>query len=325
MVRRAANETMVRNPFRRYEMLTRTVLLQMAGNKTMETFVRHNHAAGKVARRFVAGEAMEEVAAPVRVLNAKGIAVSLDFLGESVTTKEEVAVIVDTYLRLFQLIRAEQLNANVSVKLTALGLEIGDDFALRNMQRLLQFAGPDQFVRIDMEGSPLTQRTLDLFYALWEGAPSYRNVGVVIQSYLHRSADDIEKLIALGARVRLCKGAYKEPAAVAFQDKADVDNNYIALMKRLLVNGNYPAIATHDSAIIEATKRFARENSISADHFEFQMLYGVRRELQEQLVKEGYRMRVYTPFGDHWYPYFMRRLAERPANLWFAVNSILRN
>jgi len=305
-------------------MLTRSVLLHMAGSKRIETFARHNRAAGRVARRFVAGEAMEEVAVPVRALNAKGISVSLDILGESVTTRDEVAAVVDTYLRLFQLIRSERLDANVSVKLTALGLDIDDQFAYRNMARLLQAVGPDQFVRIDMEGSPFTQRTLDIFYQLWEGTPAYRNVGVVIQAYLHRSSADVERLIQSGARVRLCKGAYKEGPTVAFQDKADVDGNYIALMKRLLMDGRYPGIATHDSRMIDATKQFASENNIKSDRFEFQMLYGVRRELQDQLVREGYRLRVYTPFGDRWYPYFMRRLAERPANLWFAVNSIFR-
>jgi proline dehydrogenase len=306
-------------------MLTRTVLLQMAGNKRMETFVRRNPMAAKIARRFVAGEALEEVTPAVRALNTRGLSASLDFLGESVTNQEEVAVVVDTYLRIFRLIGTEKLNTNVSLKLTALGLDIDTQLALRNMQRLLQAAGPAQFVRIDMEGSDYTQRTLDLFYQLWDGTPTYRNVGVVIQSYLHRSAEDVERLIRAGARVRLCKGAYKEPESIAYQEKERVDANYIALMQRLLLEGNYPGIATHDSEIIAATKQFARENKIPPARYEFQMLYGVRRELQDQLVQEGYNVRVYTPFGDHWYPYFMRRLAERPANLWFAINSIFRN
>jgi proline dehydrogenase len=305
-------------------MLTRTVLLQMAGNKKVETFVRRNAVAARFARRFIAGETLEEVPAAVRALNAKGMTASLDFLGESVTTPEEVAVVVDTYLGLFQRIRSEKLNANASVKLTALGLDIADDLALRNMQRVLQAAGPAQFVRIDMEGSPYTQRTLDLFYRLWDCVPMSRNVGVVIQSYLHRSGDDIERLIQSGARVRLCKGAYKEPASIAFQSKAEIDDNYVKLMRRLLKDGNYPGIATHDTAMIEATKQYARENKIEPSRYEFQMLYGVRRELQDQLIREGYNLRIYTPFGDHWYPYFMRRLAERPANLWFALTSMVR-
>jgi proline dehydrogenase len=301
------------------------------------------------------------VTGPVLALNAQGLSASLDFLGESVTGEQDVAVVLDTYLRVFQHIRAENLNANVSVKLTALGLDIDTDLCYRNMVRLLNAAGPGTtgnrqqatqatgnrqqatgnrakpapctlhptpcppiFVRIDMEGSAYTQRTLDLFYRLWDGPEPYRNVGVVIQSYLRRSADDVERLIASGARVRLCKGAYKEPPSAAFPDKADVDANYVRLMQRLLEQGNYPGIATHDPKMIAATKQFARERAIAADRFEFQMLYGIRRDLQVQLVQEGYRMRVYTPFGTRWYPYLMRRLAERPANLWFVLKNILR-
>ena len=305
-------------------MIARTVLLQLANSKKVETFVRKNGWSAKAARRFVAGDTIEEVTAPVRALNAQGISVSLDFLGESVTTEEEVAVVLDTYLRLFQSIRQENLNANASIKLTALGLDIDNDLCYRNMERLLNAAGPEQFVRIDMEGTPHTQRTLDLFFRLWNAPQPYRNVGVVIQSYLHRSAEDLEPLIAAGVRVRLCKGAYKEPPELAFPDKADVDANYIRLMQRLLNDGNYPGIATHDPKMIEATKQYARENNIPSERFEFQMLYGIRRDLQLQLVKEGYPMRVYTPFGTHWYPYLMRRLAERPANLWFVAKNMLR-
>jgi len=304
--------------------LTRTMLLQLANSKTMESLVRGNRWSAQLARRFVAGESLEEVTEPVRRLNAQGLAVSLDFLGESVTNEQEVAVVVDTYLRLFQHIRTQHLNANVSLKLTSLGLDIGDDLCYRNMLRLLSAAEPDLFVRIDMESSAYTQRTLDMFYRLWEGPEPHKNVGVVIQSYLYRSADDIEKLIAAGARVRLCKGAYKEPPSVAYPNKADVDANYLRLMQQLLLRGNYPGIATHDPKIIAATKQFAREHNIAPDRFEFQMLYGIRRDLQIQLVKEGYRMRVYTPFGTHWYPYMMRRLAERPANLWFALKNLFR-
>jgi proline dehydrogenase len=331
--------------------LARTVLLQLANSKKMESFVRQNGWSARVARRFVAGETIDEVTGPVRALNAQGLSASLDFLGESVTSEQDVAVVLDTYLRLFQHIRAENLNANVSVKLTALGLDIDTDLCYRNMLRLLNAAGsgktgngqqatgnrekpapytlhptpcPPIFVRIDMEGSDYTQRTLDLFYRLWNGPEPHENVGVVIQSYLRRSADDVEKLIAAEARVRLCKGAYREPPSIAFPDKADVDANYVRLMQRLLEYGNYPGIATHDPKMIEATKQFARERSISPDRFEFQMLYGIRRDLQIRLVKEGYRMRVYTPFGTHWYPYLMRRLAERPANLWFVLKNVLR-
>jgi len=290
----------------------------------MESFVRRNPISAPLVRRFIAGETLESTTEPVRALNARGITVSLDFLGESVTNIEEVAASVDTYLRVFQHIRHESLEANVSLKLTALGLDLDPDLCYRNMLRLLTAAGPDQFVRIDMESSDYTQRTLDMFTRLWEGPEPHKNVGVVIQSYLYRSAEDVEKLMEMGARVRLVKGAYKEPASVAYPDKADVDRNYIELMQRLLLKGNYPAIATHDAKIIEATKAFARANKIASDRFEFQMLYGIRRDLQFQLVKEGYRMRVYTPFGSHWYPYLMRRLAERPANLWFVAKNLLR-
>lgn len=305
-------------------MLTRAVFLQLANNKKMESFVRRNPISAPLVRRFIAGETLESTTEPVRALNARGITVSLDFLGESVTNIEEVAASVDTYLRVFQHIRHESLDANVSLKLTALGLDMDPGLCYRNMLRLLTAAGPDQFVRIDMESSDYTQRTLDMFTRLWEGPEPHTNVGVVIQSYLYRSAEDVEKLIEMGARVRLVKGAYKEPASVAYPDKADVDRNYIELMQRLLLKGNYPAIATHDAKIIDATKAFARENKIASGRFEFQMLYGIRRDLQFQLVKEGYRMRVYTPFGSHWYPYLMRRLAERPANLWFVAKNLLK-
>lgn len=305
-------------------MLTRTLLLQLANSKKVESFVRGNAWSSKMAGRFVAGETIEAVTEPVRALNAQGMTASLDFLGESVTNEEEVAFTVDTYLRLFQHIRSENLDSNVSLKLTALGLDIGEEICYRNMVRLLTAAGPDMFVRIDMEGSDYTQRTLDVFTRLWNAPEAFRNVGVVIQAYLHRSRNDIEMLNIMGARVRLCKGAYKEPPEVAFQDKSEVEDNFVRLMHLLLENGNYPGIATHDPRMIEATKQFVREKNIGSEKFEFQMLYGVRRDLHTQIVKEGYRMRVYTPFGTHWYPYFMRRLAERPANLWFVVKNILR-
>lgn len=305
-------------------MLSRSVLLSLANSKKMENMVRKNALSSRIASRFVAGETIEQVTEPVRALNKQGLTATLDLLGESVNSEAEVAVTVDTYLRLFQQIRRENLNANVSLKLTALGIDISDEMAYRNMERLLDAAGSDQFVRIDMEGSDYTQRTLDLFTRLWNSPAAYRNAGVVIQSYLRRSADDIAMLNTMGARVRLCKGAYKESPEVAFPDKADVDSNYIALSKMLLQHGNYPGIATHDPKMIDAVKAFAKENAIGTDRLEFQMLYGIRRDLQVGLVKEGYRMRVYVPFGTHWYPYFMRRLAERPANIWFVLKNLLR-
>ena len=303
-------------------MIARSVILQMAGNKTMESFARTNPKAASVAKRFIAGESIEQITEPVRVLNRLGLTASLDFLGESVTTEQEVAVILDTYLRLLQHIFTSKLDANVSIKLTSVGLDMGAEACLGNMQRLLKAAGPKQFVRIDMEGSAHTQRTLDLFYRLWNGPDAYRNVGVVIQSYLHRSKADVEQLIKDGVRVRLCKGAYQEPADIAYQDKAQVDASYVQLMQRLLEAGNYPGIATHDDRMVEATQEFARLNKIPASRYEFQMLYGVRRDLQVQLRRDGYNVRVYTPFGTHWYPYMMRRMAERPANLMFALRSM---
>lgn len=305
-------------------MIGRTLLLQMAGSKKMELFVRSNGLAVRSAGRFVAGESVAAVIAPVQALNAQGISATLDLLGESVRNEQEVAEVLDTYLQLFQNIDAQKLNANVSIKLTALGLDIDPELCYRNMERLLSAAGPGQFVRIDMESSDYTQRTLDLFIRLWNSPSQYRNVGVVIQSYLRRSDDDIEMLIGMGARVRLCKGAYKEPETVAFPDKAKVDANYVRLMERLLQDGRYPGIATHDEKIVAATKAFAAAKQIGLDRFEFQMLFGIRRDLQTQLVKDGYRVRVYTPFGTHWYPYMMRRLAERPANVWFVLKNSLR-
>lgn len=304
-------------------MIGRTILLRMAGSKKLETFVRNNGWAARSASRFIAGESVAAVIAPVMALNAQGISATLDLLGESVRNEQEVATVLDTYLLLFQNIREHNLNANVSIKLTALGLDIDPKLCRRNMECLLDAAGPGQFVRIDMESSEYTQRTLDLFMRLWDSPAQYRNVGVVIQSYLRRSAEDIENLIEMSARVRLCKGAYQEPETVAFPAKSEVDANYIRLMERLLADGVYPGIATHDPKMIDATKSFATANAIGPERFEFQMLYGIRRDLQTQLVKAGYRVRIYTPFGTHWYPYMMRRLAERPANLWFVLKNAL--
>jgi len=304
-------------------MIGRSMLLQMANSKKLEAFVRGNRVSSRSASRFVAGETIQSITGPVRDLNNQGISVSLDHLGESVTTKEEVAETVAIYLSLFRHISADKLNANVSLKLTALGLDIDVQLCYDNMVRILTSAGSEQFVRIDMEGSAYTQSTLDLFYRLWRDG-GHRNVGVVIQSYLRRSEQDIEDLIAAGARVRLCKGAYKEPDELAFPDKADVDASYIRLMKRLLSDGVYPGIATHDPAMISATREYAASEEIAPDRFEFQMLFGIRRDLQSKLVRDGYGMRVYVPFGTHWYPYLMRRLAERPSNLWFVVKNVLR-
>jgi proline dehydrogenase len=302
--------------------MTRGLLLRMANSPAVERFVKRNGMSAGFARRFIAGETMEETVAPVRALNERGITASLDYLGENVSRPEEAEQSVAYYLRLLGFIDEHGLNANISLKLTQLGLDLSEEIACANMSRILEEAQRfSQFVRIDMEGSDYTQRTLDLFYCLWS---RYQCVGVVIQSYLYRSEADVEKLIETGARVRLVKGAYQEPKEIAYPLKKDVDANFHKLMETLLSRGAYPAIATHDETLIRATKEFARDQGIGPDKYEFQMLYGIRRDLQHALVQDGYRMRVYIPFGTQWYPYMMRRLAERPANLWFVLRNSLR-
>lgn len=303
-------------------MLSRAILLRLADSPRVERLVKRNGMSAGFARRFVAGETMEETVGPVRALNARGITASLDYLGENVMRAVEADETTAFYHRLFDFIAENSLHANVSLKLTQLGLDIGEDLAQKNLASILQKADRHgQFVRIDMESSAYAARTLDVFYRLW---PGHKNVGVVIQSYLYRSADDIERLIQAGARVRLVKGAYAEPREVAYQRKADVDRNFVDLMKPLLERGNYPAIATHDERMVQATIRHAHEQEIQTTRYEFQMLFGIRRDRQVALVRDGFRMRVYVPFGTQWYAYMVRRLAERPANLWFVLKNLLR-
>ena len=303
-------------------MVSRALLLRLADSPKVERFVKRNGFSAGFARRFIAGERLEEVVQPVRALNELGITVSLDFLGENVHQPEQAAESLQNYLDCLDFIQRQRLNSNISLKLTQLGLDIDVELAYRNMRSILERAAQyEQFVRIDMEGSAYTESTLDLFYRLWQ---DHKNVGAVIQSYLYRSMSDTEKLIEAGARVRLVKGAYNEPKEVAFQQKSEVDENFIALMMPLLEGGNYPAIATQDEKMIMATAGHAKGKGIAADRFEFQMLYGIRRERQLSLRKEGYNMRVYVPFGTHWYPYMMRRMAERPANFWFVLKNLLR-
>ncbi len=304
-------------------MLVRNVLLRLAANASMERFVRSSRIAARARDRFITGEEIESVIEPVRALNGAKIRATIDHLGESVASKEVVDATVDIYIRLLEIIKNEHLDSNVSIKLTAFGMDIDEDLCYRNVAKLLDHAGPDQFVRIDMESSAYTDATLELFYRLWNEG-KYRNTGVVIQAYLYRSAKDIEDLINLGARVRLCKGAYKEPSDIAFPEKKEVDANYVALMKRLLESGNYPAIATHDPNMIEAARTYCKDHSINEDRFEFQLLYGIRRDLQLALAAEGFNVRIYMPFGQHWYPYYMRRLAERPANIWFVLSNVFK-
>ncbi len=304
--------------------MLRNALLYLSNQPQVFNFVRHNRMAKGFANRFVAGETVDTALAAVKQLNARGITATLDLLGESVSNEKEARDSANAYIEMLDRIRNERLDSNVSVKLTAMGLDISEDLCVSNMQRILDRAHElETFVRLDMESSDYTQKTLDLFYDRLY--PSYRgNVGIVLQSYLYRTATDVTEANQTGARVRLCKGAYKEPAAVAYPEKKDVDDSYIRCMQSLLADGHYPGIATHDEVIVDATKRFARENDIRNDAFEFQMLYGVRRDIQDKLVREGYRMRVYVPFGTQWYPYLMRRLAERPANVAFITGNIVK-
>jgi proline dehydrogenase len=279
-------------------------------------------AAKRLATRFVAGDTLDQALAVSRRLKDEGISVTLDRLGESVTTLDEAAEARDEYLRTLDGMHAAGLPGNVSLKLTQFGLDLSYDQCLANVDRLVGRAHElESFVRVDMESSEYTDRTLELVHTVHE---RYPRVGVVIQSYLYRSKADVEKLCDRRIRVRLCKGAYLEPAAVAFPNKADVDRSFVELMRLLLDRGEYPAIATHDPAMIDATKQYAAERKLPKDAFEFQMLYGIRRDLQSQLVGEGYRLRLYVPYGQAWYPYYMRRLAERPANVLFILRNLFR-
>lgn len=302
----------------------RSTLLYLSNQPRVFRFVRNNGLAKKFASRFVAGETLDEALEAVRALNAKGITASLDLLGESVTNEREARAGAAEYLTILDRIHEQKLNANVSVKLTAMGLDISEELCVSIMHEVLDRARAyDTFVRLDMESSAYTDRTLTLFYDRLY--PAYKaNVGIVLQSYLYRTWSDVEQAVQAKPRVRLCKGAYKEPGTVAFPAKREVDANYIKCMHALMEQGTYPALATHDPAIIAEAKRFAKERAIDPSRFEFQMLYGIRRDVQEQLVAEGYRMRVYVPFGTQWYPYLMRRLAERPANVAFITGNVVR-
>jgi proline dehydrogenase len=303
-------------------MVMRQGLLWMAGNETVREQVTRSPLSRQIAQRFVAGNTAEQALHVTQKINKQGMTVALDYLGENVTNADEAAAVRQMYTGLLDEIARRDLRCNVSVKLTALGLDVNHDVCLDNLRDILRTAQRyGNFVRLDMEGSDYTQVTLDIFERMYcdEG---FKNTGVVLQSYLYRSEADVERMNALGARVRLCKGAYKEPPSVAFPHKADVDRNYVVLAKKLLTNGNYPGLATHDAAIITGAQTFTKKQGIGPERFEFQMLYGVRRDLQQQLVNDGYNMRVYVPFGEAWYPYLMRRMAERPANLLFILKAL---
>ena len=275
------------------------------------------------ARRFIAGETVEEAIAAARVIEAQGMQVTLDYLGESVASVEEAAAATRAYLTVVDAIAASGVGRNISLKLTQLGLDVDRATTVDNLRKILDRAQPhDFFVRIDMESSAYTERTLEIFETLWH--QGYRNAGVVIQSYLHRSDADIRRMNALGARVRLVKGAYKEPKDVAYQSMDDVNAKFLEQMRMLLDEGTYPAIATHDPRMIDAARAHAKARGYASNRFEFQMLYGIRRDLQAQLTAEGYPFRVYVPFGREWFPYFMRRLGERPANVLFVAKSLIR-
>jgi proline dehydrogenase len=303
-------------------MMLKGTLLYLAQSEGLRNFVVHNRATRSVSRRFVAGEKLDDAIEATRALNQRGMHVSLDHLGENVSDAKEAMAAAQDYITILDRIKQTGVDANISIKLTALGLDISQELCEQNVRRILEHAAQFPiFVRIDMEGSAYTERTVDITLRMHQ---QFEHVGTVIQSVLYRSKQDVEQLIVQGVRVRLVKGAYKEPRQVAFQQKSEVDHNFVRLMMPLLLHGNYPAFATHDEAIINATCKFARENGIDKSAFEFQMLYGIRRDLQDRLVKQGYNMRVYVPYGSQWYPYLMRRMAERPANLLFVMSNALR-
>src|ERR1700682_2671907 len=281
----------------------------------------------RLSSRFVAGTQVEDALSVTQTVNQSGLSVSVDNLGENVTNAEEVRASAQLYHQMLDEISGRQLNANVSLKLTHMGLDVDEKLARDLVTGLVAKAAamnPRNFVRVDMEGSPYTQRTLDFVHELHRAPSNQGCVGAVIQSYMRRSESDIANLLSEGIRIRLCKGAYKEPPEFAFQAKSEVDANYVKLMKILMKSRVYHGLATHDEKIISQAKAFATSERISRDAFEFQMLYGIRRDLQHSLVGEGWRMRVYIPFGAEWYPYLMRRLAERPANALFIAKNLLR-
>jgi proline dehydrogenase len=303
-------------------LFVRHFFLFLSRRKWLRRWMERSSLAQRLATRFVAGETLEQALTVCRKLKSEGIQATLDNLGESVTSIAEAAAARDSYLEILDAQCAAGIEANVSLKLTQFGLDLSLGQCLDNVDQLVRkAAGMSGFVRVDMESSEYTDRTLDLVNELHA---RHGSVGVVIQAYLYRSRADVEKLCDRGIRVRLCKGAYLEPATVAFPKKADVDRSYLELMQLLLDRGAYPALATHDPRMIVQTKAYAEKNGIPRDAFEFQMLYGIRRDLQRQLVAEGYRLRLYVPFGKAWYPYYMRRLAERPANVFFMLRNLFR-
>lgn len=307
--------------------MLRAFLISLSSSRSLRALAERSSLGQRVSGRFVAGTRLEDAIRVTQKLNAAGLAVSMDNLGENVGSPDEARRSADLYRQLIEQISSQKLNANVSLKLTHMGLDIDPGLARANVTALVSQCAssqPKNFARVDMEGSAYTQRTLDLVRELHRQSGNQGCVGAVIQSYLRRSEQDVATLLHEGIRIRLCKGAYQESPEIAFQAKAEVDANYVALMKMLLKSGIYHGLATHDEKMINQAKAFATDERISRDAFEFQMLYGIRRDLQQSLVREGWRVRVYVPFGTEWYPYLMRRLAERPANLRFVAKNFFR-
>jgi proline dehydrogenase len=307
--------------------MLRAFFVHLSENRFLRRFGEQSAIGHRVSSRFVAGTEIADAVRVTHAVNQAGMSVSIDNLGENVTNLDEARHSAQLYHHILDAIVANQLTANISLKLTHMGLDVDEAVARDLVAGLVGRAAgmqPPGFVRVDMEGSPYTQRTLDFVHELHRMPGNENSVGTVIQSYLKRSESDVEKLLSEKIRIRLCKGAYKEPPSIAFESKADVDANYIKLMKILMKSGVYHGMATHDEKIIREAQAFATREKIARDSFEFQMLYGIRRDLQQRLVRDGWRMRVYVPFGTEWYPYFMRRLGERPANVFFIARNLLR-
>lgn len=308
--------------------MLRALFIALSESRSLRAMAERSAIGQRTSARFVAGTQPEDVLRVAEKLNRSGVSVSIDNLGENVTNSAEARASAGRYHHLLDAIREGNLNANISLKLTHMGLDVDESLAYELVTSLVSKAAtmlPRNFVRVDMEGSPYTQRTLDFVHQLHRVPENKGCVGAVIQAYMRRAEGDIEKLLADGIRIRLCKGAYQEPSEVAFQKKSEVDANYVKLMKILMKSGIYHGLATHDENIIKQAKAFAIRESTPRDAFEFQMLYGIRRDLQQGLVRDGWRMRVYVPFGTEWYPYLMRRLAERPANVLFLAKNLLRS
>jgi len=308
--------------------MLRTFFVRLSENQSLRNFAERSSLGRRVSGRFVAGTEIADAVRATQAINRAGMSVSIDNLGENVTNPDEARLSAQLYHQILDAITARQLNANISLKLTHMGLDVDEQLARGIVSELVSEAAsmnPPGFVRVDMEGSPYTQRTLDFVHELHRMPGNANSVGTVIQSYLKRSESDVEKLLAEKIRIRLCKGAYKEAPDIAFAAKSDVDANYVKLMKTLMKSGIYHGLATHDENIVRQAEAFAISEKLAPDSFEFQMLYGIRRDLQQRLVRKGWRVRIYIPFGTEWYPYFMRRLGERPANVFFIARNLLRS